>query len=76
MSHLGPKLNRVTGPPASRNLSMPVCKDLTARTLCQYGSGFFGASGSTATPDLSTISTMSTPKQQALTTNLPTGLVI
>jgi hypothetical protein len=58
MSHFGPSLSRVTGPPASRNASSPVWKALIALTCCRYGNGFNGARGNSLRATSSTVSTM------------------
>jgi hypothetical protein len=58
--HLGPRTFLVTAPPASRNLSRPVSNDLAAVNRCQYGSGFFGASGNVVTSALVLVSAVST----------------
>jgi hypothetical protein len=58
ISHLGPSLSRVTGPPASRNVSSPVWKALIAITCWRYGNGFTGARGSSFRVTFSIVSTM------------------
>ena len=58
ISHLGPSLSRVTGPPASRNVSSPVWKALIALTCWRYGNGFTGTKGSSFTATSSIVSTM------------------
>jgi hypothetical protein len=58
ISHLGAKASRVTGPPASRNVSSPLWKVLIALTCRRYGNGFLGASGNSLRATSPIVSTM------------------